>query len=336
MSENGGFGRGTGDRLGDMLTRRLDVTFAAVALIAGGSTVAPWARGLAAEASETQASTAPAAPCGDPEYRRFDFWVGDWGVYEVGDETKAVARARIDVILGGCALREVYEQAGGLVGQSFTAFDAGRKVWHQTWVTNRGQLLMIEGRFQGSAVTLQGPQVSADGQESIVRGVWVPDAHGVRETAHTSKDSGATWQPWFDIVFRHHGGGAAAVDDEKAVAALDTQYQAAVKANDVETMDRILADNFVLVNGRGIVSTKADLLAEARSRRVQYERQEDTSQKVRVFGDTAVVTALLWAKGTDGGKPFDYTLWFSDTYVRTPKGWRYAFAQASTRLPPTP
>ena len=120
------------------------------------------------------------------------------------------------------------------------------------------------------------------------------------------------------------------------MAALDTQYQAAVKANDAETMERILADDFVLVNGRGTVSTKADLLAEARSRRVQYERQEDTSQKVRVFGDTAVVTALLWAKGTDGGKPFGYTLWFSDTYVRTPKGWRYAFAQASTRLPPTP
>jgi hypothetical protein len=30
------------------------------------------------------------------------------------------------------------------------------------------------------------------------------------------------------------------------VAALDTQYQAAVKRNDAETMGRILADDFVL------------------------------------------------------------------------------------------
>jgi hypothetical protein len=36
---------------------------------------------------------------------------------------------------------------------------------------------------------------------------------------------------------------AASADDRKAVAALDTQYQAAVKANDAATMDRILADN---------------------------------------------------------------------------------------------
>ena len=122
-------------------------------------------------------------------------------------------------------------------------------------------------------------------------------------------------------------------DDIKAVAALDTEYQAAVKKNDVETMDRILSDDFVLVTGLGKIYTKADLLGEARSKSTVYEHQEDSEQKVRVWGDTAVVTALLWAQGTEGGKAFDYKLWFSDTYVRTPAGWRYVFAQASTRLP---
>jgi ketosteroid isomerase-like protein len=125
-------------------------------------------------------------------------------------------------------------------------------------------------------------------------------------------------------------------DDEKAVAALDTEYQEAVKKNDAGTMARILADDFVLVTGLGKTYTKADLLEEARSGRVVYERQEDSNQKVRVWGDTAVVTALLWAKGADSGKAFDYKLWFSDTYVRTPNRWRYVFAQASTRLPNTP
>ena len=66
---------------------------------------------------------------------------------------------------------------------------------------------------------------------------------------------------------------------------------------------------------------------------VVYEHQEDTEQAVRVFGDTAVVTALLWAKGTRDGKSFDYRLWFSDTYARTAAGWRYVFGQASLPLP---
>src|SRR5438094_989166 len=106
---------------------------------------------------------------------------------------------------------------------------------------------------------------------------------------------------------------ASSVDDEKAVAALDTEYQSAVKNNDVATMNRILADDFVLVTGLGKTYTKADLLEQAHSKRVVYEHQEDSAQKVRLWGDTAVVTALLWAKGTQDGKPFDDKLWFSDT-----------------------
>jgi ketosteroid isomerase-like protein len=124
-----------------------------------------------------------------------------------------------------------------------------------------------------------------------------------------------------------------AVDDAAAVAALDTRYQAAVKANDWAGMDAILADDFVLVTGSGKVFTKADLLAGARSRSAVFEHQEDTQQKVRIWGNTAVVTALLWEKGIEGGKAFDKHLWFSDTYVRTPTGWRYVFGQASLPLP---
>ena len=125
-------------------------------------------------------------------------------------------------------------------------------------------------------------------------------------------------------------------NDEKVVAALDAEYQAAVQRNDAATMDRILADDFVLVTGRGNVFTKANLLEEARAKKLIYEHQEDSQQRVRVWGDTAVVTALLWAKGTNQGKPFEYRLWFSDTYVRTPAGWRYVFGQASIALPEVP
>lgn len=124
-------------------------------------------------------------------------------------------------------------------------------------------------------------------------------------------------------------------DDRRAVADLDTAYQAAVKRNDAEAMGRILHDDFVLVVGNGTVYTRAELLDAARTRQVEYERQEEDAgtQTVRVWGDTAVITALLWIKGVSGGKAIDRKLWFSDTYVRTPTGWRYAFGQASLPLP---
>ena len=128
-------------------------------------------------------------------------------------------------------------------------------------------------------------------------------------------------------------GAATGGDDAKVIAALDTKYQAAVKANDAETMAAILADDFILVTGRGAVYPKADLLAQARSRETTYEHQEDTQQTVRVWGNTAVITALLWEKGVSGGRAFDKRLWFSDTYVKTSSGWRYVFGQASLPLP---
>jgi ketosteroid isomerase-like protein len=128
---------------------------------------------------------------------------------------------------------------------------------------------------------------------------------------------------------------ASPEEDANAVAALDTKYQAAVKANHAATMDQILADDFILVTGRGAVFSKADLLDSARKKEITYERQDEEpgTQKVRVWGDMAVVTALLWIKSLKAGKPADYKLWFSDTYVRTPTGWRYVFGQASLPLP---
>ena len=122
-------------------------------------------------------------------------------------------------------------------------------------------------------------------------------------------------------------------DDQKAVAQLDVEYQRAVEQNDAKTMARILADDFVLVVGNGSIYTKSDLLKDAASGKTRYEHQVDSDRTVRVWGDTAVVTAKLWSKGLEDGRQVDYTLWFSDVYVRKVTGWTYVFGQASLPLP---
>ncbi|MEQ1809783.1 MAG: nuclear transport factor 2 family protein [Terricaulis sp.] len=130
---------------------------------------------------------------------------------------------------------------------------------------------------------------------------------------------------------------ASPEQDRATVAALDTEYQAAVERNDAESMARILHPEMILVVGRGAVFTREDLLQAARDESYVYEHQveEEGTQIVRLYGeDTAIVTALLWLKGAGPDGPFDRRLWFSDTYVRTPEGWRYAFGQASLNLPP--
>jgi hypothetical protein len=180
---------------------RMEVLKASMIAVLLGATPLP---GLAqTPPAKTAAPKAPAS-CAAPEYRQLDFWIGDWDAYDLADANKRVARNRVDAILDGCALREVYEQTDGLVGQSFSVYDASRKVWHQTWVTNHGQLLVIEGRFQDGRLTLTGTQPAAAGPPKTVRAVWYPQEEGVRETAEASGDGGKTWKPLFDILFRAH------------------------------------------------------------------------------------------------------------------------------------
>jgi hypothetical protein len=172
------------------------------------------------------ADSTPPAPCAAPVYRQFDFWVGDWDAFEVGGSIQ-VAHARVDIVLDGCVLREDYQASDGHKGQSFTIYDAASAVWHQSWVTNRGELLEIERKLQDGGVVLSGEDHAAG---SLVRGTWRAENGDVRETAVTSTDGGKTWKPWFDLMFHRKtaamGNVRTSVDDRKIVAALDTQYQA--------------------------------------------------------------------------------------------------------------
>jgi hypothetical protein len=147
------------------------------------------------------AQAAKPAPCTAPEYRQLDFWVGDWDAFDYDNQKLVAARTHVSRILQGCSLLEDYEQTDGLHGRSFSTYDTSRKVWHQTWVTNRGSLLVVEGRMEGEKLVLSGTDHI---RRADVRVTWEADEKGVRETAVSSTDGGKTWEPVFDMVFRPH------------------------------------------------------------------------------------------------------------------------------------
>ena len=149
---------------------------------------------------------APLAPdCSAPQYRQFDFWLGDWDVLDFADRTKIVARVRVESVLGGCGLLESYSDPQAYEGRSFSVYDATRRVWHQTWITNHGRLLVIEGQVRSGVMELSGTDLAEYGaHQRLVRGSWQPVTEGVREIAARSVDGGKTWQPWFDLLFRRH------------------------------------------------------------------------------------------------------------------------------------
>jgi hypothetical protein len=154
----------------------------------------------------SRAADAPAhSACAAADYHRLDFWIGDWDTFETDAANgTSIARANVEPIAEGCALHELYRQSDGLIGDSILSFDPVRKRWQQTWVTNRGSLMVITGTFEGGALVLEGEAHLADGRSVVQRITWKAEGDGVRESAVLSKDDGHTWTPAFDVVFRRH------------------------------------------------------------------------------------------------------------------------------------
>lgn len=153
-------------------------------------------------ASATADTPAPAR-CSAAEYRQFDFWLGDWDRFEAEDPNGAsIARAQITSPVAGCALHERYEQSDGLVGDSILSFDPVRRQWQQTWVTNRGSIMVLWGELRDGALVLEGEVHLHDGTTVLQRITWRTEGEAVRETALLSRDGGESWTPAFDVIFR--------------------------------------------------------------------------------------------------------------------------------------
>lgn len=166
-------------------------------LIAGGV--------LAALQSAAQAPAPAPRPCAAPEYRQFDFWLGDWNV-EAPANPGRTSRNRITSTNGGCTLLEQYTTPGGFEGSSLNFYDAARKVWHQTWIDNQGGGLTLEGGLQGTSMVLQ----STTDPINVQRITWTPLPGGrVRQHWESSIDGGQSWTTAFDGTYTRRAKAAA-------------------------------------------------------------------------------------------------------------------------------
>lgn len=148
-------------------------------------------------AVSTLAQSPPPDPCSAAQSRQFDFWIGDWDVFQA--EGKLAGSNRI-APLYGCVLHESWKGRGGVEGQSFNRYDKDRGVWHQTWVDSTGGLLVIEGAFKDGAMRLSDAGQTGKKDSLHVNEItWTPNADGsVRQLWRTSKDGGKTWATAFD------------------------------------------------------------------------------------------------------------------------------------------
>jgi uncharacterized protein (TIGR02246 family) len=121
------------------------------------------------------------------------------------------------------------------------------------------------------------------------------------------------------------------------VERLEREWSAAFLRHDTASIERILADDFVGVDGRGMVSHKRDELAEAASAetgrlRIVDETLSDVS--VRVYGDTAIVNAINTESARLDGKPVAPRYRRTTVWIRRDGRWQCVSFHASRILEP--
>jgi hypothetical protein len=147
----------------------------------------------------------PGAICKQASFRQFDFWIGEWAVFDA--QGRKLGENRISAVNNGCTLAEHWTNSSGGEGRSYNAYDSITRQWYQFWSDDQGGTLSLSGGLKNGAMVLTGERPSLiDGKPQRQRISWTPLANGnVRQHWETSDDDGASWQTSFDGEYRRKG-----------------------------------------------------------------------------------------------------------------------------------
>ena len=103
---------------------------------------------------------------------------------------------------------------------------------------------------------------------------------------------------------------------------------------DVAALEKVTSDDYTLINMNGQMSDKSQMISNFRSGQTKLTSDEVSDMKVRVYGDTAVVTGKADIKGTLGGKDATGQIMFTRVYVKKEGRWQsVAFQQTRVSNP---
>lgn len=142
--------------------------------------------------------------CEGPEFRAFDFWVGEWDVTESG---KLAGTSSVQLILNDCVVFENWTGVSGYSGKSFNIYSKVLKKWRQFWVDNRGGVLQFTGNYKEGKLLFDGVTPQQDGGTTLERLTFFNlSPNKVRQLWEQSHDGGKKWEVVFDGEYTRKAG----------------------------------------------------------------------------------------------------------------------------------
>ena len=125
------------------------------------------------------------------------------------------------------------------------------------------------------------------------------------------------------------GSAANAADLPADLAKAVKDYDEAQIHGDKAELQRLVADDYTLVNSSGRIQSKAELIADYTAPGYKIEPFEIMQPVEKVWSDGAVMGGVVNLRGTDGGKPFAVTLRFADIWVKRNGQWQVIYTHVS-------
>ena len=116
---------------------------------------------------------------------------------------------------------------------------------------------------------------------------------------------------------------------EKDILALEEERFGAMIARDFPRLQLLVHDELMYTHSSGVVDGKATWLDSMKSGRVKYKKAQCTERKVRLYGDTALITGRAQIEAEIGGEPKTLKLLFLNAWTKTPHGWRFVAWQST-------
>jgi ketosteroid isomerase-like protein len=123
---------------------------------------------------------------------------------------------------------------------------------------------------------------------------------------------------------------AQTTDQAELAMAVTQQACEAFRMGDVAAAEALLAPTFTLVGPNAQVQSRAEVLAEVRSRDPRYEVFRNHSMTAQIYGDAAIVQGITSVKGVSGGKSFEADVRFTDTLIKDKGQWRLVVSHVTS------
>ena len=109
---------------------------------------------------------------------------------------------------------------------------------------------------------------------------------------------------------------------EEELLKLEEAFAEAIVKNDLEGIGWLVADDWIIIDPNGEIVDRTRFFEVIKSGALTHDTMESEDFRVRVYGDSAVVTGITRTKGRFMGQEFSTQERATDVFVKRDRRWQ--------------